>query len=402
MKQHSTRHLWRLAAQVLLGSAAVLLVTVACYRLGLSVAMAVLGSVSVIVLLSLTGSFASAALVSVVAVLCLGYFFVAPKISTAVTDPLDLAALLMRAMLLERMGKAAEAGEAYGHALAQRPEGDSPPGLAAMIAHAERSYRRFQQAMLERLSAALPETPAPAEERSRIERFLTNVARITRPYAQEPSHFHYPGLPAIEFHDRRHFPWLEEVEAATAEIRREFEALIESEAAELVPYIQYPDDVPLRQWEALNRSRDWTAVHLLQNGRRVERNARHCPRTVELLGRLPQPEVPGASPNAMFSLLAPRTRIPPHTGVANTRLVCHLPLIVPPGCGFRVGASTREWEPGSAFVFDDTIEHEAWNDSPELRVVFIFDVWAWALSEAERKAVAAVVPRSGAAGAEGL
>jgi PAS domain S-box-containing protein len=95
MKQPSARHLWRLAAQILLGSAAVLLVTLACYRLGLSAAMAVLGSLTVIVLLSLSGSFASAALVSVVAVLCLGYFFVAPKLSTAVTDPLDLAALMV-------------------------------------------------------------------------------------------------------------------------------------------------------------------------------------------------------------------------------------------------------------------------------------------------------------------
>ena len=317
-------------------------------------------------------------------------------------DPLDLSALLMRAMLLERMGRQAEAGEAYGHALAQRPPGEMPSALGAMLVHAEQSYRRFQDGLLERLRGALPDSGATAEEQARIGRFLTNVARITRPYEQAPSHFHYPGLPPFEFHDRGHFPWLEEVEAATDEIREEFEALIASEAAELVPYIQYPDDVPLRQWEALNRSRDWTAVHLLQNGRRVERNARHCPRTMELLGRLPQPDVPGASPNAMFSLLAPRTRIPPHTGVANTRLVCHLPLIVPQGCGFRVGAETREWRPGTAFVFDDTIEHEAWNDSSELRVVFIFDVWAWALSDAERRAVAAILPQSGAAGAEGL
>lgn len=315
-------------------------------------------------------------------------------------EPLDLSALLMRAMLLERMGKTAEAGEAYGHALAQRPAGETPPGLAPMVAHAEQSYRRFQEALVARLRDALPD--APPQEQARIDRFCTNVARLTRPYGQEPSHFHYPGLPPIEFHDRGHFPWLSEVEAATAQIRSEFDALIASEAAELVPYIQYPDDVPLRQWEALNRSRDWTAVHLLQNGRRVERNARHCPNTMELLARLPQPDVSGASPNAMFSLLAPRTRIPPHTGVANTRLVCHLPLIVPPGCGFRVGAETRDWQPGTAFVFDDTIEHEAWNDSAELRVVFIFDVWAWALSEAERRAVAAIVPRSGAAGREGL
>lgn len=318
-------------------------------------------------------------------------------------DPLDLSALLMRAMLLERMGKEAEAGEAYGQALAQRPPDEAPlPGLAPMIAHAEQSYRRFQEALLARLRGDLAPGEASPEEQARIERFSTNVARITQPYAQQPSHFHFPGLPPLEFHDRSRFPWLGELEAAASEIREEFEALIASEAAELVPYIQYPDDVPLRQWESLNRSRDWTAVHLLQNGLRVERNARHCPRAMALLERLPQPDVPGASPNAMFSLLAPRTRIPPHTGVANTRLVCHLPLIVPPGCGFRVGAETRPWRPGSAFVFDDTIEHEAWNDSGELRVVFIFDVWAWALSEAERRAVAAIMPRSGAAGAEGL
>jgi aspartyl/asparaginyl beta-hydroxylase (cupin superfamily) len=97
----------------------------------------------------------------------------------------------------------------------------------------------------------------------------------------------------------------------------------------------------------------------------------------------------------MFSLLAPRTRIPPHTGVANTRLVCHLALIVPPDCGFRVGNTTVEWKEGEAFVFDDTIEHEAWNDSDQLRVVLIADLWPPALNEAGRRAVASVIPAAG-------
>ena len=68
----------------------------------------------------------------------------------------------------------------------------------------------------------------------------------------------------------------------------------------------------------------------------------------------------------------------------------HLPLIIPPGCGLRVGAEQREWHPGKAFVFDDTIEHEAWNDSDVPRAVLIFDIWSPFVSEAERALVRAV------------
>jgi len=99
--------------------------------------------------------------------------------------------------------------------------------------------------------------------------------------------------------------------------------------------------------------------------------------------------LPGSAPTAVFSILEPRTRIPPHTGVNNARLICHLPLIVPPGCGFRVGAETREWQPGKAFVFDDTIEHEAWNLSDSPRAILIFDVWNPFLSAAERDMIKA-------------
>jgi len=72
---------------------------------------------------------------------------------------------------------------------------------------------------------------------------------------------------------------------------------------------------------------------------------------------------------------------------------------VPEGCWFRVGAETRFWEPGQAFVFDDTIEHEAANPSDQLRVVFIFDVWNPSLSEVERDAVRRVIESEGSAGA---
>jgi aspartyl/asparaginyl beta-hydroxylase (cupin superfamily) len=100
---------------------------------------------------------------------------------------------------------------------------------------------------------------------------------------------------------------------------------------------------------------------------------------------------PNFSPTAMFSCLEAQTTIPPHCGETNTRLIVHLPLVVPAGCGFRVGNETREWHEGKAFVFDDTLEHEARNDSDELRVVLIFDVWNPFLTTAERELVGGLV-----------
>jgi aspartyl/asparaginyl beta-hydroxylase (cupin superfamily) len=310
-------------------------------------------------------------------------------------SPLDFSALLARAVILDGLGDP-NAGEEFGNALAQLPPGEEIPApMRPAVDHARKRRDDHRERLEQRLTAALPAALNPAA-RARAERFIANRSRRTRHFHQEPSDFHYPGLPETEFHDREPFSGLPALERATADIRAEFEALIAAEAAEMVPYIQYPDRVPMRQWKELNNNRNWTAIHLIQNGQRIEANARHCPKTLAAVAETDQPQVPGASPNAMFSLLAPHTRIPPHTGVANTRLVCHLPLIVPPDCGFRVGESIREWKVGEAFVFDDTIEHEAWNDSGELRVILIIDLWPPALAPADRQAVAAVIGASGA------
>ena len=97
----------------------------------------------------------------------------------------------------------------------------------------------------------------------------------------------------------------------------------------------------------------------------------------------------------MFSLLKPHTHIPAHVGVSNARLVVHLPLILPPDCRFRVGNEVREWRVGQALVFDDTIEHEAWNDSDALRVNLIFDIWHPALDVEECRGIAAIIEAGG-------
>ena len=141
------------------------------------------------------------------------------------------------------------------------------------------------------------------------------------------------------------------------------DAVANAPDAALVPYVKYNASEPLAQWRELNHNRDWTAIHLIERGTNVAANAAHCPETMAFLARMDQPVIPGCGANAMFSLLAPHTHIPPHVGVANFRLLCHLPLIVPNRCWFRVGAETRDVTEGQSWVFDDTIEHEAWNDS---------------------------------------
>jgi aspartyl/asparaginyl beta-hydroxylase (cupin superfamily) len=318
-------------------------------------------------------------------------------------EPLGFLPLLLKASLLEQQGETAEAGETYGYALAQLPA-SPPPGLAGAIAQARKANDAHIARKSDGLAAAQDAAGAAlnAREESRLSRFRSNIVRRTRPYHAEPTHFHYPGLREREYHDREDFPWLATLEAATGAIAEDFQRVMAAERTELVPYVQYPDDVPLRQWVELNHNRAWTAIHLVQSGAVIEANARHCPATMAVLDALDQPHIPGRGPNAMFSLLAPGAHIPPHNGVSNARLVCHLPLIVPPGCWFRVGDDKRDWERGRAWVFDDTIEHEAMNGGDALRVILIIDTWHPDLSAAERKAVGAVVAASDSAGTEGL
>lgn len=307
-------------------------------------------------------------------------------------DPLAFVPLLMKASLTEAIGDADAADEIYGAALFHcPPEEGLSPVLRQQVAHARERHVAF----LARREAALRQAVGDLDragdgERRRIERFRTNTLRTSRTWHQQPTHFHFPELPEIEFFDREPFPGLADLEGAYETILGELRGLIASEAAEYVPYIQYPDDVP-GQMDALNHSPDWTALHLIAMGERVEANARHCPRTIALYESLDPSRIPRRGPNLMFSLLAPHTRIPPHHGISNARLVMHMPLIVPPNCGFRVGGTTRQWVPGIPFVFDDTIEHEAWNDSDELRIVLIGDLWRPELSPIERHAVAAII-----------
>jgi aspartyl/asparaginyl beta-hydroxylase (cupin superfamily) len=259
------------------------------------------------------------------------------------------------------------------------------PDLRPGVEHAFKYREQYQREMGAFLDATFE--PLYSEyQGENLKRFRDSVDIMLgrkRRFDSMSVMYHYPSLPAIEFFDRDAFPWLDAIEAQTDAIRDEFLAVLASEEG-FAPYITYPPGKPLNQWAELNNSPAWSAFHLYKLGERVEANALRCPATMRALDHAPQPDQPGRTPSAMFSLLKPRTRIPPHTGVTNVRLVTHLPLIVPEGCRFRVGNEVREWIPGKAWVFDDTIEHEAWNDSDKLRVVLIFDIWHPHLSAVER------------------
>jgi aspartyl/asparaginyl beta-hydroxylase (cupin superfamily) len=183
---------------------------------------------------------------------------------------------------------------------------------------------------------------------------------------------------------------MRELEARTDAIKAELQAMLASRGEEFVPYIQYRPGDPVNQWDKLNHSRNWSGFHLYAHGEPVAEHLAQCPRTAETLALVDAVEIAGLCPNAMFSALAPGAHIPPHTGETNARLVAHLPLVVPEGCTFRVGYDTKHWREGKCWVFDDTLEHEARNDSDQLRVILMFDVWNPLLSQAEREMATAL------------
>ncbi len=306
-------------------------------------------------------------------------------------QPYFTLAIIQKASLLERMGKSKQAARTYHRALLSlRPDTALPKSWQPVIEHA----RRTVVASLKDLDAWLQErmqevraTHASASQ-DRVDDCLGAIVGRNRIYVQQPSYTHFPRLPAIQFYEREEFPWVSAIEEATDDIRSELQGLLTDSREKFSPYLTHAPDEPLRQWKELNQSRRWSALFLYKDGERQESNAGRCPKTLAALEKAPIVKIPHRGPTSLFSLLEPKTRIPPHTGTSNTRLTVHLPLIVPPHCGFRVGTQIREWHPGKLLIFDDTIEHEAWNDSDGERVILIFDIWNPLLSPAEQDLMA--------------
>ena len=222
----------------------------------------------------------------------------------------------------------------------------------------------------------------PDEDR-RLRGFRSNILENLEAGPLTPPLFLLPGIRSKKYFDAPAFPGISGLEAATDDIRDEFFGV--AEALDLnLPQSSTGNHIVGSEGSSTGK---WSMIPLIRNGTMVEEFAARCPLTMALASKLAMPRLGFISPSLYFSVLEPGSRIAPHTGITNARVIAHLPLIVPDRCGFTVGGETREWEVGRAMVFDDMATHEAWNDSSETRVVLIADLWRPELSVAERKGV---------------
>lgn len=301
-------------------------------------------------------------------------------------DPGNPYALVMQGEIHTRDGDDRAAVTWYERALGSaHGRTGLPADLIARLhrADAERGAAtgRFRAAMATALAKAGADSAAAGP---RFGEALTILSGQAQPQLQRPTSFYYPGLAQVAFHDPADFAWAAALAAATAAIKAEAIAMLNDPAA-LQPYAEQPKDRPPRANEMFGDPR-WSACHLMQGGTPTGNTAR-CPATMTALRNLPIPVIKHRSPMALFSILAPGMHIPAHHGMINTRLICHLPLVVPPDCRLRVGNHIRTVREGEVMIFDDTIEHEAWNDSNAPRAVLLFEIWRPELTAAERAAL---------------
>jgi aspartyl/asparaginyl beta-hydroxylase (cupin superfamily) len=302
-------------------------------------------------------------------------------------EPHNLYALFMKGDAFARAGNDRAAVSWYMMAVNAAADLTLSADLARRKAAARSFLARAQGSFRGHLDATLA-AQGVADGGMRFAEALAILSGEKQVYFQSPTSFFFPGLHHTQFFDPEDFDWAGGLEFASPAIRAELEAVLAHDAG-LKPYVEADPTRP-NKGHMLLGDPNWSAFHLIENGMPVAGNADRCPATMAALAGLPMPQISGRSPMALFSVLRPHTHIPPHSGMLNTRLIVHLPLIVPDGCRLRVGNEVRPVIAGKVMIFDDSIEHEAWNDSDETRVVLLFEIWRPDLTVAERNALTAM------------
>ncbi len=259
------------------------------------------------------------------------------------------------------------------------PQADHLTRQASQLADAQ--IRSFMTALQE---SAIADAAAPGRVRSAVWP-QTHAGPISfRDAGPRPHMFYVPDLPDHPIFSRDEAPWTAQLERFTENIREEYLALAQDKSAS-APYIAAKSHLG-QEWNALKGQTEWSSFHLFQGGQRTE-SAEKCPVTCGALEHAQLVYHHGNPMEAFFSVLKPHTHIPPHHGLANCRLTVHLPLIIPSPCHIRVQKAVHDWVPGETFLFDDSFDHEAKNESNETRVVLIFEAWRPDMTAGEIDAV---------------
>jgi len=271
--------------------------------------------------------------------------------------------------------------------------------LRPLVMHAMRVIDSGRRALFGALLAPLREQHGDAALR-RVGRCLATYLGELRPAyadpAQRPTFLYMPDLPSTRFFERDLFPWYDALEAQTAAIRSEMQAVFAADGDGFEPFFGHFDDKNARLEDHLRNDRGvtprWDAFFFYRHGTRYDANAARCPVTAAALDATPLCRIREHAPEVCYSVLTPGSHILPHRGVTNTRVVTHLPLVVPEGdLALHVSGEIMRWHEGRCFSFDDTFEHEAWNRSGETRVVVLLDTWNPYLSEVETEALTALI-----------
>ena len=302
------------------------------------------------------------------------------------SDRGNIGAILAMAELQRRLADDRAAATFYRLALGTAANaGSVPMTLHAGLERAEQFLIASERAFADHLLGQLRSAGIDAATATpRVAEALRMLAGEQQVYLQQPSMFYFPGLAQRPFFDRADFDWVPALEAATADIRSELLALIDHRSDRFGPYVTASPDRPPPNNPLLDKP-DWGAAWLWKDGAVADGMELLCPAALAALELAPQPVIPARAPLALFSRLTPGTHIHPHHGMLNTRLICHLPLIVPDGCALRVGPETRQWREGELTIFDDSFEHEAWNRGTSDRTILLFEIWRPDIDANERE-----------------
>lgn len=272
----------------------------------------------------------------------------------------------------------------------------TPEPLRPLVEHAVRTFRSGRRALFFDLIEPLAQRYG-REALGRVEKclriYLGEETASSPDPRQQPTFLYFPDLPTSPYFDRAAFPWIEQFEARTSAIREELVALLRSDDGRERVFTS--DELERAHLRGLSGKPSWDGYYFYRHGERRDDNCSACPGTAQALDSVPLCRVREHAPESFFSVFTPGTHLLPHRGVTNTRVVAHLPLMVPEDCALGVGGETHVWQEGRVVVFDDTYEHEAWNRSDRSRVVLIFDLWNPYLTEPERAAITDLVPAIG-------